>query len=63
MGGDAYVFSAVIGTTSGTMARMKIVHPSTFVAFKRWMAGQVDRDAIKCRRDFLQADAVQVGYK
>ena len=42
------------------MARMSTVHPATFVAFKRWMAGQPDRDPLKRRRDVLQADAVQV---
>ena len=33
--------------------------PATFVAFKRWMAEQADRDPLKRRRDVLQADAVQ----
>ena len=42
------------------MARMHTVHPTTFVAFKRWMANQPDREAHKRRRDVLQADAVQV---
>ena len=31
----------------------------TFVAFKRWLAAQRDREALKRRRDGLQADAVQ----
>ena len=39
---------------------MRLVHPATFVGFKRWMAGQADRDPLKRRRDVLQADAVQV---
>ncbi|OYZ45294.1 MAG: hypothetical protein B7Y20_07775 [Acidovorax sp. 16-64-162] len=39
---------------------LNTVHPATFVAFKRWMAGQPDRDPLKRRRDVLQADAVQV---
>ena len=56
---DSPVFSAVIVATNGTMARMNTVHPATFMAFKRWMAGQADRDALKRRRDVLQADAVQ----
>ncbi|MDP2770849.1 MAG: GSU2403 family nucleotidyltransferase fold protein [Giesbergeria sp.] len=56
---DSPSFSAVIVATNGTMARMNTVHPATFVAFKRWMAGQADRDALKRRRDVLQADAVQ----
>ena len=56
---DSPAFSAVIVATNGTMARMNTVHPATFMAFKRWMAGQADRDALKRRRDVLQADAVQ----
>jgi hypothetical protein len=57
--GDDPGFSAVIVATNGTMARMNTVHPATFVAFKRWMANQPDREALKRRRDVLQADAVQ----
>jgi hypothetical protein len=57
---DSPGFSSVIVATNGTMARMNTVHPATFVAFKRWMAGQADRDPLKRRRDVLQADAVQV---
>lgn len=56
---DSPAFSAVIVATNGTMARMNTVHPATFVAFKRWMASQHDREALKRRRDVLQADAVQ----
>ena len=56
---DSPGFSAVIVATNGTMARINTVHPATFVAFKRWLAGQVDRDPLKRRRDVLQADAVQ----
>ena len=57
---DSPGFSAVIVATNGTMARMNTVHPTTFAAFKRWMAAQPDRDPLKRRRDVLQADAVQV---
>jgi hypothetical protein len=56
---DSPAFSAVIVATNGTMARMNTVHPATFVAFKRWLANQPDREALKRRRDVLQADAVQ----
>jgi hypothetical protein len=56
---DSPGFSAVIVATNGTMARMNTVHPATFVAFKRWMANQADREALKRRRDVLQADTVQ----
>lgn len=56
---DAPGFSAVIVASNGSMARMNTVHPATFVAFKRWMSTQTDREAMKRRRDALQADAVQ----
>ncbi|WP_404302897.1 GSU2403 family nucleotidyltransferase fold protein [Alicycliphilus denitrificans] len=56
---DAPEFSTVIVATNGTMARMNTVAPATFVAFKRWLAGQRDRDALKRRRDELQAAVVQ----
>ncbi|MDY0107037.1 MAG: GSU2403 family nucleotidyltransferase fold protein [Giesbergeria sp.] len=56
---DAPGFSAVIVATNGTMARMNTVAPATFVTFKRWLAAQRDREALKRRRDGLQADAVQ----
>lgn len=56
---DAPGFSAVIVATNGAMARMNTMQPATFVAFKRWLAAQRDRDALKRRRDELQADAVQ----
>lgn len=57
---DSPGFSAVIVATNGAMARMNTVHPATFVAFKRWLADQTGREAIKRRRDVLQADAVQL---
>ena len=56
---DAPGFSAVIVATNGTMARMGTVAPGTFVAFKRWLADQRDRDALKRRWDVLQAAAVE----
>lgn len=56
---DSPGFSAVIIATNGSMARMNTVHPATFVTFKRWMSTQRERDAMKRRRDALQADAVQ----
>ena len=57
---DAPGFSAVVVATNGTMARMNSVHPATFITFKRWLAAQTEREALKRRRDTLQADAVQV---
>ena len=56
---DSPGFSAVIVASNGSMARMNTVHPATFVAFKRWMSTQTEREAMKRRRDALQADAVQ----
>lgn len=56
---DSPGFAAVIVATNGTMARMNTVHPAAFVAFKRWMASQADRDALKRRRDLLQADTAE----
>jgi hypothetical protein len=56
---DSPSYSAVIVASNGTMARMNTIHPATFVAFKRWMAAQPDREALKRRRDVLQADTVQ----
>ncbi len=56
---DSPGFSAVIVATNGTMTRMNTLHSATFVAFKRWMAEQADRDPLKRRQDVLQADAVQ----
>ena len=49
----------MIVASNGSMARMNTVHPAIFVAFKRWMAGQPDRESLKRRRDVLQADAVR----
>lgn len=56
---DSPGFSAVIVASNGTMARMNTVHPTTFIKFKRWLASQSEREALKRRRDALQADAVQ----
>ena len=56
---DSPGFSAVIVASNGTMARMNTVHPATFVTFKRWLSTQPEREALKRRRDALQADTVQ----
>ena len=56
---DSPGFSAVIVASNGSMARMNTVHPRTFVAFKRWLSDQAEREAMKRRRDVLQAGAVQ----
>jgi hypothetical protein len=41
------------------MARMNTVSPVVFAKFKRWMAGQGDREPLKRKRDFLQAELVE----
>lgn len=46
----------MVVTTGGGMACM---NPTAYVAFKRWLAEQPEREALKRRRDALQADAVQ----
>jgi len=56
---DSPAYSAVIVASNGSMARMNTVHPTTFVEFKRWLSTQAEREAMKRRRDALQADAVQ----
>ena len=38
---------------------MRTVAPAIFIAFKRWMAKQADRDVLKVPRDALQADLVE----
>lgn len=56
---DAEPFSAVVVASSGAMARMNTLHPLAFVDFTRWMGDQADREALKRRRDILQADVVE----
>jgi hypothetical protein len=41
------------------MARMNTVAPDAFVKIKRWIATLENRDALKRRRDLLQADHVE----
>jgi hypothetical protein len=52
-------FSAVIVSPSGHMARMNTVSPIVFAQFKRWMANQPNREAMKVDRDRLQAELVE----
>ena len=51
--------SAIIVSASGHMARMTTVSPMAFAAFKRWMAGQQDREGLKRKRDLMQAELVE----
>jgi hypothetical protein len=55
---DSPQFSAVIVATNGDMARMNTLEPMAFVQFKQWMSTLPQRDALKRRRDALQAKAV-----
>lgn len=55
---DAPLFSEIVVSTTGEMARMDTVDPATFRDFKLWMSAQADRDPTKRRRDRLQAEAV-----
>ena len=56
---DGPKFSSVIVSTNGKMARMITIPPIVFAKFKRWMAEQENREAIKRRRDILQAEMVE----
>jgi hypothetical protein len=56
---NAREFSEIVVATNGSMARLTTIHPADFIQFKRWMATQTSREAIKRRRDALQADAVE----
>lgn len=56
---DSPQFSAVIVATNGDMARMNTLEPMAFVRFKQWMSTLSQRDALKRRRDALQAKAVE----
>jgi hypothetical protein len=53
------LFTCVIVSTNGHMARIRTVSPIAFCAFKRWMAAQPERDPMKKSRDSLQADMVE----
>lgn len=55
---NAPSFSAVVVADTGQMARLHTLHPAAFVAFKQWMAHLPEREALKRRRDALQAEAV-----
>lgn len=52
-------FSSMIVSTSGVMARMNTISPLVFCQFKRWLAQQPDREAMKRSRDLRQADLVE----
>lgn len=56
---DGEKFSAIVVSSTGRMARMNTVSPVVFAKFKRWMAGQDDRDPLKRQRDTMQAELVE----
>lgn len=56
---DAPPFSMIVVGANGRMARMNTIEPAAFVHFKRWMSGLDGREAVKRRRDALQAEAVE----
>lgn len=60
---DSPSFSAVIVATDGTMARMNTLNPVSFIQFKEWLSTLPERDALKRRRDSLQAKAVDYVVK
>ena len=56
---DGEKFSAMIVSSTGRMARMNTISPVVFAKFKRWMAGQDNRESLKRHRDILQAELVE----
>jgi hypothetical protein len=56
---DGEKFSAMIVSGNGRMARMNTVSPVVFAKFKRWMAGQDEREPLKRHRDIMQAALVE----
>ena len=56
---DAPAFSSIVVASNGAMARMNTIEPGVFVHSKRWMSEIKTREAIKRRRDALQADVVE----
>ena len=55
---SARPFQQVVVSTSGSMARMRTIHPLDFARLKRELGAMPSRDAGKYRKDILQAEAV-----
>lgn len=55
---NAPQFSEIVVAVNGTIARMHTIDPRAFVEFKRWMSNQADREALKRRRDAMQAETL-----
>ena len=56
---DGEKFSTVIVSSTGRMARINTISPVVFAKFKRWMAGQENREYLKRQRDITQAELVE----
>jgi len=56
---DDKLYSTMIVSRTGRMAWMSTIAPATFIIFKRWLAGQDDRDPLCRARDIMQADLVE----
>ena len=52
-------FEQMVVSTSGEMAMMQTVHPTTFIQVKRRLASSAHREPIKRGKDMLQAQIVQ----
>jgi len=55
----ARLFEHVVVATTGAMALMRTVHPLDFARIKRDLAGRIDREPLKRRKDLLQAEAIE----
>lgn len=56
---DGEKFSTVIVSSTGRMARINTISPVVFAKFKKWMAGQENREYLKRQRDITQAELVE----
>lgn len=55
---SACLFDQVVVSTSGSLARMRTVHPLDFPRLKRELGCMPTRDCAKYRKDLQQADVV-----
>ncbi|ART57097.1 hypothetical protein CBP36_19525 (plasmid) [Acidovorax carolinensis] len=52
-------FEHVVVATTGAMALMRTIHPLDFARIKRDLAGRIDREPLKRRKDLMQAEAIE----
>lgn len=52
-------FEQIVVASTGEMARMRTIHPADFARVKRELGGRKDRDALKTRKDLLQAELIE----